>query len=192
MGGDGSDILYDTGLFPGLELEVVLFRMSLVAHLGDDVGMPACGIHDKFGFMEGAAERLLYIDMLALVEAEHHDREMVEIRNGGGDCLELIPAFVEHLTEIPEPLGFGIHLQYGLALGSIKIYIAKGDDVHHAGIGKCVDYLVTAISDSNVGDLHLVFTFGSLPFSGRSHEIAGSESKAGGSGSHALQEISTG
>ena len=36
---DLVDILDDSGIHPGLELEIILSRMALVAHLGDNLRM---------------------------------------------------------------------------------------------------------------------------------------------------------
>ena len=193
--GDRGDILYDTGVHPGLELEVVPLGMALVSDLGGEIGMPSGGSHHQLSLMEGAAHRFLKIDMLPLIEGEHSDREVGMVRNSGGDSIEFVPTLVKHLAIITEPLGLRIHSEYLLALGPVYVHIAKGDDINHSGVGEIIDYLLTAVAYTDKRYLYLLaFRLGSGHAANETllaKNLSRRERHAGRSHSHGLEEISS-
>ena len=64
MGGNGGNILDNTGLFPCLELEIVRLGMSLVTHLGGYlIFLRQFGKQTRF--VNGVGKRFLRIAMLA-------------------------------------------------------------------------------------------------------------------------------
>ena len=134
--------------------------------------------------------------MLALVQSQHRNREVGVIRNGRGHGIKLISAFVEHLTIVTEPLGLGILGKNLLALRPVNIDIAKGDDVYHPGSCEILDDLLATVADADKGDLYLLAARLSLggPPGGKlvgTQDLSRSESHAGGSHGHGLEEISS-
>ena len=195
MRGDCSDILYDAGIEPGLELEVVGVGMALVTDLGSQLGMPPGAVHHKLSLMEGAAHRLFEVDVLALAHGEHRDREVGVVRNCSCNCFELISALVEHLAIVTESLGLGIHPEDLLALRSVDVHVAEGDHVDHAGLGEFADDLLTTVTYSDKGDLDLLATrFGLGQASDKTlfcQDFSRGQCHAGRCYRHGLQEISS-
>ena len=68
----------------------------------------------------------------------------------------MVGIFLEQLAEIAETLGIGIHRQYLLALLAIEVHIAQGDHLHHIGLCKLLNILLTAVADADIGDFHLL------------------------------------
>ena len=148
-------ILDDAGFLPGLELEIVLLRVALVAHLGRQFGMPPGGVHQKFALVEGPGHGLLHIHVLAAVQGEHRDGEMGKVRNGDAHGVEMVRVLVKELAEVLEQLRLG-ELGDGLAAaGALRIHVAQGDDVAESGVHKVVDDLRTAVCNADGGEAHL-------------------------------------
>ena len=171
--------------------------MALVAHLGGQVGMPAGGGHHQLRLVEGTAHRFFEVDVLALVEGQHSDREVGMVRDRRCDRVELIATLVEHLTIVTEPLGLRVHGKHLLALGPVNVDIAKGDHIDHSGPGEITDDLLTTVTYTDKGDLDFL-----APGLGRGsgqttsesvlpENLTGSQSHAGGCDGHGLEKISS-
>ena len=170
--------------------------MSLVTDLGGKVWMLPGRSHHQFSLMEGPAHRLLDVDVLALVQSQHRDREMGMVRNGCSDSIELIATLVEHFPVVTESLSLGVHREDLLALRSIDVDITQGDDFNHLGLGKLGDDLFTAVSYSDISDLDFF-----APWLGRASQpacepffteyITRSQCHAGRCHGHGLKKISS-
>ena len=100
--------------------------MALVADLSHQVRMAAGAVHHKLALVERAGHRFLHIHVFALVEGEHHNREVGEIGDGYTHGVELLAIFVKQLSEICKDLCVGMFGNCLLALLALGVYIAQG------------------------------------------------------------------
>lgn len=153
MRGYVGDVVHYTGLHEGLELEIVLSGMSLIAHLGDDVRVLECGVDQQLVLKECAAHRLFAIHVHAFLDGAHRDGEVREIRCGDKYRLYLTGHLVEHLAEVLVVFG-ARELAYGpLGVRSTHIDIAEGYHVAHTGLDDLLGILLTAVAYANECDL---------------------------------------
>ena len=129
--------------------------MALVAHLRNDFGVAARHVHHQLGLHEGTAHRLFDIDMDALRHGQHGDGKVRMVRRGDSYGFNLVSHLVEHLTEVLVTLGVGEHAHDLLGMRRTHVHVAKGDDIQAAGLGEITDNLFSAITDADVGDVHL-------------------------------------
>ena len=142
-------ILDDSSILPSLKLEIIGFGVALVAHLGSKLRMFASCLHYEFCLMERAAERFLDVDVLPLIQSQHHEREVRVVWNCPDYSLEIFAAFVEHLTEVLELFYVRVSCEDLLALRAVQIDIAKSHDIYHAGFFELLDDLFAPVSDSD-------------------------------------------
>ena len=151
---DGSNVLDNTSVEPCLELEVVGFGVTLVAHLSYLVGALARGLHEEFSLEESACERFFDIHVLAHGQGEHADWEVRMVGGSDSHSLEFVANLVEHLTEIAELFGLGIHTDNLLGVRCSHVDIAESHDVDHAGSSEIVDNLLAAVTDADICYFH--------------------------------------
>ena len=156
VGGHGRHVLDNASLHPCLELEIVGLGVPLIAHLRGHSRIAACHFHQQLGLLEGAYHGFLQIDVLLVLEGHHGHKEMNVVGHTGCHSIEMVGIFLEQLAEIAETLGIGIHRQYLLALLAIEVHIAQGYHLHHIGLCKLLDVLLTTVADADIGDLHLL------------------------------------
>ena len=152
---DLVNVLDDAGVFPGLELEVVRLRMTLVAHLGGEFRVLPRGSHQQLALMEGARHGLFHIHVLAAVEGQHRDGEMREVRDGDANRVEMVRVLVEELAEILEELRLRIFGDGLAAFSALRVHVAQGDELTEAGAFELVDDLGAAVGDADGGEAHL-------------------------------------
>ena len=152
-------------MMPALELPVIGLGVALVADLGHYIGMAAGDVHQQLALVECAGQRLLYIDVLALVYCEHSHGEVGEVGNGDAHCVELAAELVEEFAEVGEDLCIGM-LGYGLlALLAVGVNVAKGHELAESGGIEFGDNLTAAVGDADGCHLHFFgFGFGSRFF----------------------------
>ena len=124
MSCDGSYILDQSGLFPGFELEVICFGVSLVTHLCNDTVF-LFAFHHQLHFMESTGHRFFNIYMFAMSHSFDGYREMGMVWNPHRNSIYLICHLIEHLAEILEALSFREHRYKFLRMLSSHIHIAK-------------------------------------------------------------------
>ncbi|MPM80254.1 hypothetical protein SDC9_127301 [bioreactor metagenome] len=99
---NGSNVFYNAGFFPGFELEIISFGVSLVTHLGDYLRVfPGCFYH-QFNFVESTPHRFFHIHVFTLFNGHHYSREMGKIGNCYGNRLNLVPDLIEHHSKVLE------------------------------------------------------------------------------------------
>ncbi len=76
MCGDCRHVFDNAGVFPCLELEVIGFGVSLIAHLSSELGMLAGHFHHEFAFEECAAHRFFNVYVFAVGESQHCNGEV--------------------------------------------------------------------------------------------------------------------
>ena len=155
----GRHILDDAGIHPRLELEVVGLGVTLITHLCRQIGAFAGGLHQQFGLVEGARQRLLDINMFARSQRQHRNREVRMIGRRNRHGIEEVACLVEEFAEVAEKLGLGIHRHHLLGVFGAHIHITQSHYLDHARLGKFLDNLAAAVTDADVGYLHL-FAFG--------------------------------
>ena len=155
VGGDVGDIMHHAGLDEGLELEVILSGMALVAHLGDHVRVLERYVDEELVLEERTAHRLFTIDVDAFLDGTHGDREMGEVGRGYEHRFDLGGHLVEHLAEVLV-LGNARELGDGpLGMRRSHVDVAKCDDVDHFGPHDLRDVVLAPVADADEGDLDL-------------------------------------
>ncbi len=99
--GDPSDVLDDTRLTPGFELEIVRAGVSLVAHLCGDAATSR-EVHHALALPEGVGEGLFTVNVFAERHRKHGHREMRVVGSRHDYRVDFVAHLVEHLTEIGE------------------------------------------------------------------------------------------
>ena len=187
-------ILDDASFLPSFELEIVAFRVSLIANLSCKFWVTIRHFDEDFTFLESTDERLLAINMLAMLHSSHADKEVSVVRNADCNCIEMVAILFEKLAEISITLCIRIHVQGLLTLLALQVDIAKSYDIHHVCLSELVDVLLSTIANTNVGNSNfLVLGFHSslnfLLFS--SQHLAWSQGQTSRSKAHTLNEISS-
>ena len=166
MGSDGGDILDDSRILPCLELEVVAFGMTLVAHLGHHLRMTFRHLHHELTLKECAAHRLFKIYVLPVGHCEHGDREVHMVGHRGADSIEIAGCLVKHIAEVAETLCVGIHVHHLLCVVCSHVDITKHGNIYHTGPCKLVDVLLSTVAYADIGDSHLI-VFGDFRLASR-------------------------
>ena len=187
-------VLDDASFLPSFELEVVSLGVSLVAHLSGEFGVTVSHLDEDFALLESTDKGFLAIDMLAVLHGSHADEEVRMVGHTDSHSVEVVAILVEEFAEVRVTLGIGIHLQCLLALLALQIDVAESHDIHHVCLGELVDVLLTAITDTDVGNPYfLILRLWSrlhLFLLGSQHRT-GSHSQTSRSQSHSLKEISS-
>ena len=84
--------------------------MALVAHLRDDLVLPG-GLGHGAAFGDRVGQRLLAVDVLALLHGRDGRDRVVMVGRGDHHGVDPLVQLVEHLAEVAEPLGLGIVLE---------------------------------------------------------------------------------
>ena len=187
-------ILYDTGIHPCLELEVISLGVALITYLCGKVGVAACSIHQKLRFVECAGQWFLHIYVLALVEGEHAYGEVRVVGCGYGYGVESVAGLVEHLSKVAETARLGVFVHYRLGVWGAHVYIAESHDIDHACSLEIADNLFAAVSDSHICYFYLfgAFGLGFLCFCRSTEHRRAAYRHSGGSQTHGSQKISSG
>ena len=110
MGVNVCNILDDASLNPLAELEVVSLRVTLITALCYKIWVTLCSSDHKFALKECTTHWLLDIDVLTLIQSQHHAREVREVGSLHNYRLKLVAHLIEHLAEV------GINLCIGMSL----------------------------------------------------------------------------
>ena len=120
---------------PGLDklhhAPVVVGRMNLGAHLGDDARFGG-RLSDNAGFPDAMRQGLFAIDVLAEMDGRH-DRESMRMLRRGHDYRVDIVAGVVQLAEVQVFPGLGILGGGGVEV--VLVHVAQGHDVLAADLG---------------------------------------------------------
>ena len=155
VGDNLCDVLDEAGLHPVLELVVLLARMALVTHLGNNLGVLARSRHNELVLVERAAERLLAVNVDAFLDRPHGDGEMRKVRRGYEHRLDLRMHLVEHLAEVLVALCLGEHSHHLEGVGCAHVDVAQGHHVGKTGGRHHLGVLQSAESDADEGDVNL-------------------------------------
>ena len=120
----GCYIFYKSGFFPGFELVIIRFRMSLVTHLSD-YSVFLFAPHHQFHFIEGTSHRFFHIDMFTMSHRFNCNREMRVIGSSYRNCIDLVRHLIKHLAKILKTLGFREHRYKFLRMLGPHIHITK-------------------------------------------------------------------
>ena len=165
--------------------------MALITQLGHYLGMTIGHLDEELALLEGAHERFLAIDMLAVLHGHHHYEEVRMVGGAHRNGIKVVGILLEKLAEVGIALGVGVLGEHLLALLALQVNVAQGHHIYHVGLGKLVDVLLTAVSDAYVGNLHLL-SLGVLGLlAGHCKHVSRGQSQPGCSQAHSLQEISS-
>ena len=137
----------DAGLGPGFELEVVVPRMALVAHLGDQARAGRHG-DEAFDFAKRLRERLLDVDVLAPRERVHRQREVRVVRRGDDDGVDRVPGLLQHGPQVAETRGGGEELPRLACVLSVEIDVAQRGDRRPVRRGEGLQHVEAAVADA--------------------------------------------
>ena len=148
MGGNGGNILDNTGLFPCLELEIVRLGMSLVTHLGDNAVFLGPTHHDLY-LLECAGHRFLYIYMFAVRHRLDRDREVGMIRHAYAYGIDLVRHPVEHRAEVLKTGRFREHVDNLLRVRGSHVHVAESYYVTQTCVIQFLGDLAPSLSDAD-------------------------------------------
>ena len=117
---------------PFLHQPQPLFRVALVAHLGDDLVLPG-GLGQRTRLADRPRERLLHVHVLAKLHRRHRDDRVIVVGGGDHDRVDVLLR-LEHLPEVlvhlrlRELLRNAVLHQLGLR-GFAGVAVAERDDV---------------------------------------------------------------
>jgi len=126
-----ADVLNDARFGPSLKLEIIPFRMPLVAHLGDHFKLLLCG-HQQFNLLVSMRHRFLNIDMFAQRHGVHTDDEVRMIRRTDADGINLVGHLVKHLAEVLEARRIRKLLHDLFRVLCAHVRVAQGDNITQA------------------------------------------------------------
>ena len=134
---------------PLVDQPVALEGHALVAHLRGDLVL-ARGLGQGAGFVEGAGQRLLAVDVLAPLDGRHGDDRVRVVGRADDDRVDaLLP--VEHLAEVLVLGGLGVLLE---RVGRVApVHVAQGHDVL---AGDLLDVPAALAADAHAGDVQLL------------------------------------
>ena len=156
VGGNGGNIFDDARFFPGFELEVVGFRVTLVTHLCYQFRVFLSGFHHQLHFVKSAGHGFFYKHVFAQSHRHHGNREVRMIGYTHGNRFYLAAHFIEHGTEILETRYIGKLFQYGLCMGGAHIHIAKSNELGQAGFGKRHHIGTTLVTNAHTGQFYFL------------------------------------
>ena len=137
-----------------LELVVVVARVSLVAHLGDDAVL-ALRRHQQLALLEGVGEGLLGEDAEPALHRRHEGGEVREVGIHHGDGVDLAVHRVQHLAEVAETGHVRVLLERGDALLAVKVRVAERGDLDDAGLLELPDVVPGLLADADTRKAHL-------------------------------------
>ena len=129
--------------------------MALVTALRHQIGVTLGSVDHELALLERTAHGLLHVDVLALVEREHHAGEVREVGSLDHNGLELVAHLVEHLAEISVYFCVGMRCGRFAATLRLGIDVAHGHDVGQARLVELAHYLGAAVGHADPCDVDL-------------------------------------
>ena len=124
---DARHVPDDAGLGPRLELEVVVARVALVAHLRDHAGLRGHG-HQQVDLAERVGERLLDVDVLAARHRVHRRREVAVIRRADETASIAGAGLLEHRAEVAESRDVRVEAPDLGRVRALEVHVAEGHE----------------------------------------------------------------
>ena len=177
---DLEDIADSAVLDPFADQARALAGVTLVAHLGDDLGLLG-GLGQEAGFLDRVGQGLLNVDMLAQLDGGHGDDGVVVVWRRHGDSIDHLFLF-QHPAEIAVLGRLVVHrLFVGLETvrpdepgHALVVDVAEGDDVLGADAARVRE---AHAADADTGDVDRVAR--RLFLLGGPDDVAGDDHQAG-------------
>ena len=127
--------------------------VALVAHLRDDLVFLG-GLGHRAAFGDRVGQRLLAVDVLAVLHGGDRGHGVVMVGRGDHDGVDLFGHLVEHLAEVAELLRLGMVVERADDAIITPVGVAKGHDIVAARHG--ADVAPAHRADADAGDIQLL------------------------------------